>query len=139
MATKVPAVPKVDSDAQTDHAALHNALALAVNELIDTAGAGGIPTPQNAEVGDALVKKSGEDSDLEWKRLREVPDGQTGETGNVLTKKGVGEYEYEWMSPTSNNDLGWGAITKEWFQAGTSLPSGASGSEEGTVFIIYKA
>lgn len=122
---------------QGDHAAHHNELATAVNELVTAVGSGGIPSTETAQVGDALVKKSDQDGDVTWKRLREVPSAGDGRVNDVVTKTGAGDFNYDWR-PQGSERVGWGAITKEWFIAGTELPSNALNASDGTVFIVYR-
>ena len=129
---------KTDSTAQAgDHAAHHNELAVAVNDLMDRIQAGGIPDPTQADPGDILVRAEGVDGTTEWQRMREVPLPAGATVGEALTRTGAGDFSYNWEQQ-SNQQVGWGAITKTWFKAGSSLPSDALFSPEGTVFIVYK-
>jgi hypothetical protein len=120
----------------TDHAAHHNELATAVNDMIAVVNAGGVPSPEDAAVGDALVKVSDVDNDVAWKKLREIPQPSGGDINDVVTKNGAGEFSYEWL-PVGTQPVGWGAITKQWFVAGTSLPTDSGSYSDGTVFIIH--
>jgi hypothetical protein len=134
----VIAANKLDSTPQfTDHPDHHNQLATAVNNLTGVVGDGGLPPIADANVDDILRKASDQDGDVEWAKMREVPKIPNGNKGDVVTKKGVGEFSYEWQAQ-GVQQVGWGAITKQWFDAGTSLPSDTSGYDEGTVFVVYE-
>ena len=69
------------------------------NNIIQTfpTGAGGAEFPEGGTTGQALIKKSNADQDVEWGDVDSLPTGGT--TGQVLTKKSATDGDAEWQSP----------------------------------------
>jgi len=68
--------------------------------ILETFPAGaGSGVPAGGTTGQALVKKSSTDGDVEWKAINSIPDGGT--TGQVLAKKSNTDKDVEWKTDNS--------------------------------------
>ena len=95
---------------------------------------GGSGIPDGGTTGQALVKKSNIDQDVEWGNVSAVPDGGT--TGQALVKKSNTDKDVEWGTVSGVPDggtTGQALVKKsntdkdvEWGNVSGSLPSGGT-------------
>ena len=67
--------------------------------IIYCGGGSGSGVPDGGTTGQALVKKSNTDGDVEWKTISGAPSG--GQTGQVLTKNSNTSGDVSWKTPSS--------------------------------------